>query len=196
MKSVIFFLSLSLIAESCTESGLRQYETLSKNEVASGRHVDSLFFGIYFGMTNKDFFTYCWQQNKKGIFMDGQNNMYVLYKMKNNELQHPASMNFYPDFYQNKIYKMRVLFQYDAWAPWNKQLYSDSLLPHVLELYKTWYKDGNHFIQINDKEKGTIYVKVDGNRRITIGRYDDMTVKVDYTDLLLEPQVISKNEGQ
>ena len=196
MKLVIVLLSLALIAQSCTDSGLRQYETLSKNEIASGRRVDSLFFGFYFGMTNKDFFSYCWQQNKKGIFTDGQNNMYVLYKMKNNELLHPASMNFYPDFYQNKIYKMRVLFQYDGWAPWNKQLYSDSLLPHVVDLYKTWYKDGNRFIRIYDKEKGTIYVKVDGNRRITIGRYDDMIVKVDYTDLFIEPKVTDKDEGQ
>jgi len=193
LKLVIFFLSLTLV-QSCTNSGLRQYEAISKNEVASGKRVDSLFFGFYFGMSSKDFFSYCWQQNKKGIFTDGQNNSYVLYKIKNNELQHPASMNFYPDFYQDKIFKMRVLFQYDAWAPWNKQLCSDSLLSHVLELYKTWYKDGNHFIQIDDREKGTIYVKVDGNRRITIGRYDDMVVKVDYTDLLIEPQVNDKNE--
>ena len=196
MRLLIYFLLLTLLAASCTDSGFRKYETLSKTEVASGKRVDSLFFGFYFGMTSKDFFSACWQQNKNGVFTDGQNNMYVLYKMKNNELKHPASMNFYPDFYQNKIYKMRVLFQYDAWAPWNKQLYSDSLLPHVLELYKMWYKDGNQFIRIHDKEKGTIYVKVDGNRRITIGRYDDMVIKVDYTDLLIEPKVTNKNESK
>ena len=103
--------------------------------------------------------------------------MYVLYKLKNNELKHPASMNFYPDFYQNKIYKMRVNFQYDSWAPWNKQLYADSLLQDVLKLYKNWYNRGNPFIKINDKEKGMLYVKVDGNRRITIGRYNDMLSK-------------------
>ena len=59
-------------------------------------------------------------------------------------------------------------------------LYADSLLPDVLSMYKKWYSDGNSFIQINDQKKGVIYVKVDGNRRITIGKYDDMLVKVDY----------------
>ena len=51
-------------------------------------------------------------------------------------LKYPASMNFYPDFYENKICKMRVDFQYDGWAPWNKNLYADSLLPDVVNLYR------------------------------------------------------------
>jgi len=119
--------------------------------------------------------------------------MYVLYKLINNELKQSASMNFYPDFYKKKIYKMRVNFQYDSWAPWNKQLYADSLLQDVLKLYKNWYNRGNPFIKINDKEKGLLYVKVDGNRRITIGRYNDMLVKVDYTDLLAEEQMKKEN---
>ena len=84
---------------------------------------------------------------------------------------------------------MRVGFQYNAWAPWNKAQFSDSLLPDVLKMYKKWYPEGNDFIKIVDKTKGTIYVKVDGNRRITIGRFNDMLVKVDYTDLLVEQKV-------
>src|SRR5690242_8212616 len=96
---LLTILFLSLIAESCTDSGFQRYEKIEKSELTSGRHVDSLFFGFYFGMTNKDFFHYCCQHNKKGIF-EGQNNKYVSYKLKNNELQHPASMNFYPDFYK------------------------------------------------------------------------------------------------
>ncbi len=193
MKLLFCLLPCAFFLANCTDSGFRQYETLMKNEIESGKRADSIFFGIFFGMTNKQFFTYCWEMNKKGIFTDGENNMYVLYKLKNNELKHRTSMNFYPDFYQNKIYKMRVNFQYDAWAPWNKQLYADSLLPDVLQLYKAWYRQGNPFIKIDDKEKGTLYVKVDGNRRITIGRYDDMLVKVDYTDLLVEKQMKKEN---
>jgi hypothetical protein len=189
MKVLICLFLIVFLVTSCTDSSFRQYETLMKNELESGKRSDSLFFGIYFGMTSKQFFAHCWELNKKGIFTDGENNMYVLYKLKNNELKHPASMNFYPDFYKNKIYKMRVNFQYDAWAPWNKQLYADSLLLDVLQFYKNWYRQGNPFIKIDDKEKGTLYVKVDGNRRITIGCYNDMVVKGDYTDLLVEQQM-------
>jgi hypothetical protein len=167
---------------------MNKYKRLVKKELGSNKKVDSIFFGIHFGMSRKDFFAYCWNMNKKGVFTDGNDgigNMYVLYKL-NNELKYPADMNFYPDFNDSTISKMRVNIQYKGWAPWNKQMYADSLLPDVLTMYKQWYSDGNPFIQINDKEKGIIYVKVDGNRRITIGKYDDRFVKIDYTDLLME----------
>jgi len=126
---------------------------------------------------------HCWEMNKKGIFTDGNGNTAVKYKLANGELKHPAEMNFYPEFKDGKIASFWVKFQYDGWVPWNKKLDSDDLLPDVLALYKKWYPQGNDFLKITDKEKGTIYVKVDGNRRIIIGRFDDVQVKVDYSDL-------------
>ncbi len=159
-----------------------KYDKMVKNELSSGVHKDSLFMGIKFGMTQKEFYTYCWAMNKKGLFVDGANSMTVLYKL-NNELKYPASMNFFPAFQHDKVYKMRAMFGYDAFAPWNKRLYADSLQLDVLSLFKKWYK-GTDFITMKDSLKGTIYVKVDGNRRIIIGKYDEAHVKVDYTDLL------------
>ena len=94
-------------------------------------------------------------------------------------------MNFYPDFRQGKISKMRVSFSYDAFAPWNKQMFADSLQLDVLNMLKKWYKEKD-FIRITDPAKGTIFVQVDGNRRIIIGKYDDAHVIVDYTDLLTD----------
>jgi len=182
---VFFFIAAFVFIISCNND-MQEYQSLMQKEVTSGKHADSLFFGIYLGMTSKQFFTHCWELNKQGIFTDGNNNTAVLYKLNKNELKYDASMNFYPEFKNNKIYKMWATFQYDGWAPWNKHMYSDSLLPDVLKLYKTWYSTGNPFIEMRDKERGTIYIKVDGNRRIIIGRYDDMIVKVDYTDLLVE----------
>ena len=179
---MFFFIAAFICFISCNND-MRQYESLMQKEIASGKQADSIFFGIHFRMTSKQFFAHCWQLNKQGIFTDGINNMAVLYKLNNNELNYDASLNFYPEFRDNKIYKMWATFQYNGWAPWNKHMYADSLLPDVLKLYKTWYKEGNPFMSIHDETKGIIYVKVDGNRRITIGRYDDMLVKVDYTDL-------------
>ncbi|WP_153800204.1 hypothetical protein [Foetidibacter luteolus] len=168
------------------------YSKLKAEELSSGKRVDSLFFGIYFGMTDKQFYAHCWEMNKKGLFTDGENNTAVLYKLNNNQMKHPGLMNFYPEFYENKVYKMKVTFQYEAWAPWNKERFSDSLIKDVRNLYGKWYKEGNPFITVQDEKKGTIYVKLDGNRRITIGRFDDMHVKVDYTDLLVEQQLNNK----
>jgi hypothetical protein len=180
---IIFFSVLLITLSACGDADLRAYKKLVKQETESGKRVDSLFFGIRFGMTSKEFYAHCWELNKKGIFTDGLNNMAVLYKLNHSELKHEASMNFYPEFYENKIYKMPVTFQYVSWAPWNKNLFADSLKDEVLQLYKKWYPGGNDFLKMDDEEKGTIYIKVDGNRRITIGRYNDLQVKVDYTDL-------------
>jgi hypothetical protein len=173
---------------SCSYFGGNEYGNLVKRELAKGTRNDSLFFGIYLGMTSKAFYTHCWELNKKGLFTNGANNTTVLYSM-DKDLKYPANMNFYPGFFEDKIYVMQASYEYKAWAPWNKSQYSDSLLPDVLNLYKKWYPQGNDFIEITNKEKGTIYVKVDGNRRITIGRFDDRIVKVDYTDLLVEEKL-------
>jgi hypothetical protein len=164
-----------------------KYDRLVKSELSRGIHKDSLFMGIKFGMTQKEFYNYCWAMNKKGLFVDGANSMTVLYKL-NNDLKYPASMNFFPAFKQNRIYKMRAMFGYDAFAPWNKQLFADSLQLDLLSLFKKWYK-GTDFITMKDSLKGAIFVKVDGNRRIIIGKYDEAHVKVDYTDLLAEDNV-------
>ena len=83
---------------------------------------------------------------------------------------------------------MRVEFSYDGWAPWNKNLFTDSLQSDVLQLYKKWYGD-NNFITMTDSVKGTIFIKVDANRRIIIGKFDDSHVKIDYTNLLVDKEL-------
>jgi len=183
----LFAIAVIISVSGCSSEG-SEYAKLVKKELAKKTRVDSLFLGISFGMTSKIFYGYCWELNKKGIITDGANNSMVLYKM-DSALKYPASMNFYPDFYEDKIFSMRVTFQYNGWAAWNKEQFSDILLPDVLRLFKKWYPGGNDFIAITDKVKGTIYVKVDGNRRITLGISDHMIVKADYTDLLIEEKL-------
>ena len=188
MRQCCLYVVMTLLITACGNGSKKTYPELVKQELGKGVREDSVFLGIYLGMSSKDFFGHCWELNKKGIIRDGSNNSMVLYKMDSG-LKYPAEMNFYPDFYENKIAKMRVHYQYDGWAPWNKQLFSDSLLPEVVNLYKKWYPKGNEFITLTDSTKGTIYVKVDGNRRITIGKYNEMMVKVDFTDLLIEEKL-------
>ena len=194
MRQLNYFLLFLLTAVmGCRQSGMESYRSLVKKELNSNKKVSDIFLGISLGMTGKEFYAHCWEMNKKGIFTDGSNNAAVLYRLDNKELQHPAQMNFYPEFHNGKIHKMWARFQYMGWMPWNKKLGSDSLLTDVLRLYKKWYKEGNSFITIPDEKKGNIYVKVDGNRRIIIGRYDDVEVKADYTDLLVEQQMKKEN---
>jgi hypothetical protein len=185
----VFMILLLFFLIGCSEdSDMDRYHKLIKKELAGNKKVDSIFFGTYFGMTQKNFFMHCWEMNKKGILTDGNDGtgkMTVLYKL-DKELKYPASMNFYPDFNDSTIWRMRALFHYDGWGPWNKHMAADSLLPDVVSLYKRWYSEGNPFITVNDKTKGTLYIKVDGNRKIVIGKYDDVLVKAEFTDMLIE----------
>jgi hypothetical protein len=192
LKAILLFFFVTLYTGCTRDNSNKQYNRLVETELASNKRVDSIFFGIYLGMTGKEFFTHCWEMNKKGLFTDGQSNTAVLYRLNHNELKYPASMNFYPEMNENKITKMSATFQYEGWAPWNRHLFSDTLLPDVLNLYKRWYNSGNPFIEMRTSGKPPIYVKIDGNRRIIIGQKDDMQVKVDYTDLLTE----KKNKKQ
>lgn len=182
MKSINWILIVVLLA-GCRQSAVDAYNAQVKKELAGNKKVNDIFMGISLGMNSKDFYMHCWEMNKKGMFTDGSGNTAVKYRLTNNELRHPAEMNFYPEFKNGKIVNMWVKFQYEGWSPWNKNMDSDDLLEDVLQLYKKWYPDGNPFITMTDKNKGNLYVKVDGNRRIIIGRFDEVQVKADYSDL-------------
>jgi hypothetical protein len=183
MRRTFFFIMIALILYSCKQDGIDQYSALVKKELNSNRKVNDIFFGIYLGMTSKDFYVHCWNKNKEGLFRDGAGNSSVLYEFDSTELNHHAEMNFYPAFKDGKIQRLWTKFRYKGWAPWNKELSSARLLPDVVALYKRWYSAGNPFITISDSKRGTLYVKIDGNRQIVIGIYDDTDVKAEYTDL-------------
>jgi len=173
--------TVSVLTAACKS----EYHRKVEQELSSGIKQDSLFLGISFDMDRQTFFSHCWELNKKGLLKQGPKNMTIEYKV--DELDYPAKMYFYPDFHKGRICEMPVTIQYEGWAPWNKNLSADSLQVDVLQLFKKWY--GDDFMEIDHPEKGPAYVKVDGNRRISIFTTNDMNVSVLFTDLLLEEEV-------
>lgn len=164
-----------------------KYERKLNRELSGGERYDSLFMGIYLGMTDKEFYTHCWKLNKEeGLIKQGPNNTTVEYQTKD-ELKHPATLNFYPGFHNSKIFEMPVKFVYNGWAPWNKRLSADSLQIDVLNWYKEIY--GPDFFRIKHKEHGIAYVKIDGNRRISIFKKDEMTVFAVFTDMMVKKEL-------
>ncbi len=188
MKKVIWVVFVILIFAACGKKS--KYDRLVKKELASGVRYDSLFLGINFGMTSKAFYNHCWELNKLGLIRQGTSNLSVLYNFE--YLKYPAEMNFYPTFHEDKIYEMPVSFKYNAWSPWNKHLSSDSLQLDVLNLYKEWY--GNDFIEVNHSRRGKAFVKVDGNRRISIFTKGEIEVQAIFTDMSLEDAVKKEND--
>jgi hypothetical protein len=160
-----------------------KYDNQLREELSSGIRYDSLFMGLYLGMPEKDFYIHCWKLNKKGLVRQGASNTTVMYQIKE-ELNFPGQMDFYPRFNQGKIFEMPVRFQYNGWAPWNKKLSAERLQEDVVDWYEQVY--GKGFIRVRHPEWGLAYVKLDGNRRITILREDNMHVWAVFTDMLVK----------
>jgi major membrane immunogen (membrane-anchored lipoprotein) len=176
-RMIYGLVSLVLLAACTTKA---KYESMVEKGIASGERYDSLYLGISLGMTDSAFFAQCWKLNKEQKIYQGSGNLSVTYKM--NELDEVAWKDFYPEFVDGKIVEMPMVFHYDAWAPWSRHLFSDSLQVEVLNLFKDWY--GEDFLEVKNAEHGSAYVRVDGNRQITIFKLDDSRVKVIFKDLL------------
>ena len=163
---------------SCTPGA--RYEREMARELSSGERYDSLFMGLYLGMSEKDFYTHCWELNREGLIRQGTSNLTVVYHMRD-ELKHPATMNFYPVFEEGRIVEMPVRFAYNGWAPWNKELSPEKLADDIRNWYEKVY--GGSFITVKHPEHGTAFVKVDGNRRITIFHEADLHAWAVFTDM-------------
>lgn len=138
--------------------------------------------GIYLGMPEKEFYIKCWNLNKKGLIKQSETNTKVEYLIKK-ELRYPAKMDFYPLFREGKISEMPVKFVYEGWAPWNNKLSADKLEADILNWYENTY--GKGFMKVEHPQRGIAYVKIDGNRRITIFKQNDTYVWAVFTDMLV-----------
>ncbi len=183
----IFLISTFLIF-GCTQKS--KYDRKLKQELASGVRNDTLFMGIYFGMGQKEFYTHCWKLNQKGIIKQGLRNTTVEHMLKD-ELKYPATMNFYPEFALTKIFEMPVRYVYNGWAPWNTKLGADSLQVQVLKWYEKQYGEG--FLEVKHSKRGNAYVKIDGNRRISIFKENEIYVWAIFTDMLADRKLKDVN---
>jgi len=178
LKRFIKFWTISglIICTSCAEN---KYSELVTKELASGVVHDSLFLGLRLGQSRKDFFEICWDLNREKKVTHSELYPFVKYPLpKKTELEpvDDMTMLFYGDFNQEKTVMtgMKLQFYYEAWALWNKSLQSDQLLIAVKDSLSKWYP-GNEFLEMK-KDSLQFFVKVDGNRRITIKPLDDKRI--------------------
>ncbi|WP_299529610.1 hypothetical protein [Ulvibacterium sp.] len=177
----VFWLIFSI---SCSEN---KYSDLVKKELASGVIHDSLFLGLRLGQSRKDFFEICWDLNREKKVTHSELFPFVKYplpKKKSLEAENDITMLFYGDFNREKTVMtgIQLQFYYEAWALWNEAVQSDKLLLAVKDSLEKWYP-GNDFLELK-KDSLQFFVKVDGNRRITIKPLDDnRIVKAKIDDL-------------
>jgi hypothetical protein len=139
---------------------------LVKKELATNNRNDSLLQGIQFGMNRREFFAHCWELNKKGVLNAGAGSTTVFYEMKRENKNY--YVNFYPKFSAGKIVELPVEYTYPAFAPWNPKYSLDLLKKEIFNIYKEEYGKDYLEIRSNNKENDTVYVWVNGNRRISL----------------------------
>jgi hypothetical protein len=155
----------------------------------NGKSTD-LFLGIYLGMEKQKFYDHCWQLNKDSVAVQGPGNKSVEYRLPNPG--GPAIlMHFYPNFYNDRIYEMPVLYHYEAWAPWNRQYWAEALLDKIVQHYDTIYGKLN---VLNHRTMGKVYYRIDGKRRINVFVKDDQYVQAVFTDLSVERELKKKQK--
>ena len=190
-KEIGFILLIFVCLGYVSCSNKARYEQMVKDGLNSGVRHDTLFLGLSLGMSSQDFYTQCWELNKQGIVRQGSGNTSVHYEMRD-ELKDDIDVNFYPNFYEDKIYEMPVSFKYKGWAPWNKQFSSDTLQNELVDLFQDWYGEG--FMTVEDERRGNAYVKVDGNRRISLYKDSgkDGLVWALFTDMSVDDEAQAK----
>jgi len=179
---ILAVIGILLWLGSCQTS---EYAKLEKEELAKGIRYDSLFHGLKFGQDKREFYQICWDKNKEGILNAGGYSNYVRYEMLNKASSiNDITMYFYPNFNEEGlIIGMEVECQFRSWSPWTTDLTAKNLIPALKDTLMSWY-GGNEFIEIPDEaELETIWVKVDGNRRIAIKAKSEERVQMKIVDL-------------
>ena len=166
-----------------------EYQKLEDQELASGKVVEEIFMGFTFGMTSNEFYEKCWELNREKLLRQTPANNAIEYRPK--EFDYPGRMTFYPRFHEDQIYEMPVRVFYDGWSPWNKEQSVEVLQEDVKDLLEDWYGEG--FITVEHPRKGKAYVRVDGNRRVSI-LADEAEVKVVITDLRVSKKLAPKQK--
>lgn len=169
---VVFILIVGTVA--CALTPEERYKALEKAELASGVTYDSLFMGLHFGMSKNTFREYCYDQHLEQQFYQGGQRNSIWVEADIDEMEYPATINFYPEFKAEKITEMNASIYYRPDVQFKDEIFEkDSLLLDVLNLMDSWYGPERTKIRSPFFYKEDVYVKVNGNRRITI--YPDQT---------------------
>ncbi len=189
-KHIFFLIALIFTIVSCESD----YSKFVKRELATGIKNDSLFFGMKFNDSKKDFFDICKELNKKELVIHGPSNKFVQYTLKpNKEGESSIKMLFYGIFDKDemevfdrdkKMTGLNMRFSYDGWAPWNKNLFANELILKLKDTLQKWFP-GNEFIKVDIKELNKeTFIKIDGNRQIKMYALDvkEVSVKIENLD--------------
>lgn len=153
---------------SCKKSEAERYMAYEKEQLQQGVKQDSLFKGLYFGMSKKEFRDFCLEQNIQKKFWQGGTKNTAWVESKLEGLQYPAAINFYPEFTNDTITEMNAAIYYDNAQFKDGTFESDSLLLDVLDLLDKWYGGKTFLVKSPVFYKDDVHVHLKGNCRVTV----------------------------
>ena len=187
LNKIIFCLLVLTLFLACEIES--EYSKLLKKELKSGKSFNDLVLGLKIGQTKDDFFEICADLNKKKLITSGARNLYpeyILYPKDSVENGKKIRMSFMGIFDNDRIMKgMDIRFNYYSWIAWREEYNSDNLIDEIKDTLQLWYP-GNNFIEIDlklDSKNNLAYVKIDGNRQITMYKIDGRDVAVIIEDV-------------
>lgn len=149
-------------------SNTMNYQDILEKELAKEERYDSLFYGVHFNMTRPGFQDHCLEMNKQKIFFQkGFSAQVAIYF--NVGFKYPVTFYFFPNLEKHLIQEVEGTFNYDGWNPFSREQHAEVLILDVVRQMEKWY-GGRKFIKIpySNELLGYKYVKIDGNRKITL----------------------------
>lgn len=181
IKIILLILCFSL--SSCFFQGhtkLSPLESKIKIESQKAERRDDFILGLKLGQNKKTFYDLCWQLNKEKKISNGTQSASVMYLIKDS-VGREIEMNFFPRFFENKIYKFDVTLNYKAWAPWNKDLWAEAMLKEVPLILNTLFGEAE-LLQIQKNNTQRFY-RVESNRLMHFQVADEKFVSLIVRDL-------------
>ena len=144
------------------------YQDVLEQELAKEERCDSLFYGIHFNMTTPGFQDHCMEMNRQKIFFQkGFSAELAIYFKK--EFKYPVTFYFFPNLENYLIQEIAGTFHYDGWSSFNQEQSADTLILDLVRQMEEWYA-GRKFVKVPQANEllGYKYIKIDGNRMITL----------------------------
>lgn len=174
-STIISSLIIVFVLTNCSQEP--DYDKMVRDGVNSGIENNELFLEYELGMTRDDFYAVSWEMNKEKIITG-----LVKIEYEFDELKSTALMRFYPEFKNDKISKIPIDIQYVAWAPWNHNLSSDSLVVDLKEYYEEKNDADFKDVYVPSIKKNAL-VSVKGNQAILIYPLSDVFARLEFIDL-------------
>ena len=167
-KLKLFILVVLLF--SCTPE--TSYDEIVKEELARGVRFDSVAHGINLGMTFNDFKRICFLQNREGVFKPNSGGHAVQLTITDG-FRYPVYFEFFPaDIIgqYDTIVKYDASIKYKNYSNFNEEMNIERLVKETIAFFEEGYQ-GRSFIGIPNTKDPWVksdFVKVDGNRKITL----------------------------